>query len=190
MLSVAAVLASYLSGSIPTGFLVARARGVDIRTAGSGNIGATNVARTLGKPLGALVLLVDALKGFVPVALAAPRLTDGWVALVGLAAILGHVFPVWLRFRGGKGVATGLGVFTAVAPLPTLAAVGAYLLVVATTRISSLGSLVAMSALLVGMIIDGQAAPRLALGVAAGLLIVIRHRENIRRLLRSEERKV
>src|SRR5262245_17914811 len=100
MAPVFAIAASYLAGTIPTGLLVARARGVDIRSVGSGNIGATNVARALGKKLGALVLALDALKGFLPVALAAPHLSEPWVALVGLAAIVGHIFPVWLRFRG------------------------------------------------------------------------------------------
>jgi acyl phosphate:glycerol-3-phosphate acyltransferase len=190
MLAIAAVLAGYLAGSLPTGVIVARARGIDIRAAGSGNIGATNVARTLGKPLGALVLALDALKGFLPVFLMATRLPDGWLALVGLAAILGHVFPVWLRFRGGKGVATGLGVFAALAPLPALAAVAAYVLVVATSRISSLGSLTATSTLLVGMLLSRHSPPQIALALAVWLLIVIRHRENIRRLLRREERKV
>src|SRR5262249_23957567 len=118
MIAVGAVLAGYLVGTLPTGLLVARARGVDIRTVGSGNIGATNVARALGKKLGGLVLAVDALKGFLPTFLAARAgLAPEIVAAVGLATILGHIFPLWLRFRGGKGVATGLGVFLAVAPV-------------------------------------------------------------------------
>src|SRR5215467_4882779 len=106
---VGAVVGSYLVGSIPTGLLIARARGIDIRSVGSGNIGATNVARALGKKVGLLVLFLDALKGFLPT-FAATRtdFSDAVVAAVGLAAIVGHVLPVWLRFRGGKGVATGL----------------------------------------------------------------------------------
>src|SRR5688500_11562142 len=125
MIEAAAVVGSYLAGSIPFGLVVARARGVDIRAVGSKNIGATNVARALGKKLGALVLFLDALKGLLPTLVArhALHLDDNLVALVGLAAILGHVFPVWLRFRGGKGVATALGVFAALTPVAAAASV-------------------------------------------------------------------
>ena len=190
MLPVAMVVGAYFLGTIPTGLLLARARGVDIRTVGSGNIGATNVARALGKRLGALVLFLDAVKGFAPVALAIPRLEEPWVAAVGLAAILGHVFPIWLRFKGGKGVATGLGVFVALAPYAALAAVVVYGLVVWLSRISSLGSLTATTALLGGMVIGRQSIPRIALAGVVWILIVWRHRENIRRLIRREETRV
>jgi glycerol-3-phosphate acyltransferase PlsY len=189
---IAAVAGSYLAGSIPFGLLVARARGVDIRTVGSKNIGATNVARTLGKPLGALVLLLDALKGLLP-ALAARHLLhldETWVALVGLFAILGHVFPIWLRFRGGKGVATALGVFAALAPIPAAAAVGVYAVVVLLTRISSLGSLLGATTLLGTMLALRAPTAVLALGIAVWLLVVVRHRDNIRRIIRREERSV
>jgi glycerol-3-phosphate acyltransferase PlsY len=185
-----AVLGGYLLGSIPTGLLLARTRGVDIRGVGSGNIGATNVARTLGKRLGAVVLAFDALKGYGPT-LAALRLLAPEVACaVGLAAILGHVFPVWLRFRGGKGVATGLGVFVALAPLASAIAVVCYVGVVLATRLSSLGSLVATTALLVGMAVTERPPPMLVLGAVVWLLIVIKHRGNIRRLIRGEESRV
>jgi acyl phosphate:glycerol-3-phosphate acyltransferase len=190
MIAVAAVLASYLVGTIPTGLLVARARGVDIRAVGSGNIGATNVARSLGKKLGALVLVVDALKGFLPTFFAA---CAGWppelVAAVGLATIVGHIFPVWLRFRGGKGVATGLGVFLAVAPVASLCAVAAYAAAVWLTRISSVGSLVGTTVLVGGMFVTARPPPLLVLGVAAWLLIIVRHRGNIGRIIRGEERR-
>ena len=187
---VATIVASYFLGSIPTGVLVARARGVDIRTVGSGNIGATNVSRNLGKKLGALVLLFDAAKGFVPVFLAARWMPPEVVAAAGFAAIAGHVFPVWLKFRGGKGVATGLGVFAAVAPLPTAGAVIVYLVTVLVTRISSVGSLAATTALAAGIWIHHSAPAYIALGIAVWLLIVVRHRSNIRRLIRREEGKV
>ncbi len=186
----AAIVASYLIGSLPTGLLVARARGVDIRALGSGNIGATNVARTLGKKLGALVLLIDALKGFVPVLVAGRWLDEVALAAVGLAAILGHVFPVWLRFRGGKGVATALGVFAALAPIPAAAAVLVYLVAFLITRISSVGSLLAATALLAGMVIAREPPAWLALGGAVWLLILVRHRDNLRRLFRRQEGKV
>jgi acyl phosphate:glycerol-3-phosphate acyltransferase len=185
-----AVIGAYLSGTIPTGLLVARARGVDIRTVGSGNIGATNVARALGKKWGAFVLVLDALKGFAPVMLAAPRVPEPWLAAVGIAAILGHVFPVWLRFRGGKGVATALGVFIALAPIAAACGVVVYAGVYAATRISSVGSLLATTVMLGVMVATHQSASRLALAVAAWLLIVVRHRDNIRRLIRREEKKL
>jgi glycerol-3-phosphate acyltransferase PlsY len=188
---VAMIAGAYLLGSIPTGLLLARAKGVDIRAVGSGNIGATNVSRTLGKRLGALVLVLDAVKGLAPV-LAARflRLGDEAMAAVGLAAILGHVFPVWIRFRGGKGVATALGVFAALSPLPAAAGVLIYLAAVLVTRISSVGSLLGATGLLGAMVIVKEPPPTLLLGAAVWALILIRHRGNIRRLLRREEGKV
>jgi len=186
-----AILAGYLAGTLPTGVLVARWKGVDIRQVGSGNIGATNVARTLGKPLGALVLAVDALKGFLP-AWGAIRLgAPPWVvALVGLAAILGHVLPVWLRFRGGKGVATAFGVFLAVAPVAALCSFALYFGIYLAFRISSLGSLASSTAMVGAMLATGRPTPYVALATAAWLLILFRHRGNIRRLIRREERKI
>jgi acyl phosphate:glycerol-3-phosphate acyltransferase len=190
-LAVAALIGSYLLGTIPNGLLVARARGIDIRTVGSGNIGATNVARALGKKLGFLVLFLDALKGFVPTFLALRAgLADEIVAGVGLAAILGHVFPIWLRFRGGKGVATGLGVFLALAPVAALISVVSYALIVLVTRISSLGSLVGATALIIGMVVTARPPVVLALAVAAWLIVVIRHRANIVRIIRGKEGKL
>ena len=148
----AAVLAAYLVGSIPTGYLIGRRRGVDVRTQGSGNIGATNVARTMGKRLGILVLVLDALKGAAP--LAAWRAADLAIHLdgridpylftaVGLAPIVGHCFPVWLRFRGGKGVATALGVFLVADPILIAIGLALYAIIYAMTRIVSIGSLTA-----------------------------------------------
>src|SRR5207253_1319534 len=139
----AAVLAGYLAGSIPFGVLFARARGVDLQKFGSGNIGATNAARALGKRVGAVVLLCDAAKGYAPTLAArawlAPRLDAGeaWAAGVGLAAFAGHLASPWLRFRGGKGVATALGVFLALAPAQTGAAAALFVVLYAVTRISS-----------------------------------------------------
>jgi glycerol-3-phosphate acyltransferase PlsY len=190
MLSVALCAAAYLAGSIPFGLLIARAGGVDIRAAGSGNIGATNVARVLGKPLGVLVLVLDAAKGFGPtfaaLRLAGPRVA----AIAGILAIVGHVFPVWLRFRGGKGVATGLGVFLALAPMEAGVSVAVYAVVVGIGRISSVGSLCAGAALLGAMYAWSEPPEILALGGAAFALIVWRHRGNIGRLLRREEKRV
>ncbi len=188
----AAVLLGYLAGSLPTGVLVARARGVDLTQVGSGNIGATNVARALGKKLGVLVLLVDALKGYLPIALARAAFAGDpalptLVAAVGLAAIAGHVFPIWLRLRGGKGVATACGVFLAIAPLPAAAAFGLWIAIFAAKRIASLASLTAATALPIALAVHGEPPATLALGGTAWLVIVVRHRSNIRRLLRRDE---
>jgi glycerol-3-phosphate acyltransferase PlsY len=182
----------YLAGSFPTGVVVARIRGVDITHVGSGNIGATNVARALGKKLGALVLLVDAAKGFAPVYLARLvwHLPDEVVAGVALLAILGHVFPVWLKFKGGKGVATGLGAFLALDPVAAAIAVGVWLMLYGLFRISSLGSLVAAISIPLTMAVRNAPRPYLVLAGIVLALVLFRHRGNIRRLLKHEESKV
>jgi glycerol-3-phosphate acyltransferase PlsY len=136
------VLVAYLLGSFPTGVLLARARGVDLRKVGSGNIGATNVGRALGRGWGVLVLVIDAAKGFLPVFLAKLLGQGPWVlAAVGLAALLGHSFSVFLRGKGGKSVATALGAALAIAPLPALGSLALYLILLVTLRISSVGSI-------------------------------------------------
>jgi glycerol-3-phosphate acyltransferase PlsY len=190
-----AMAVGYLAGSIPFGVLFARARGVDLQQAGSGNIGATNAARVLGKKIGAIVLLCDALKGFGPVfAVRLLWLDATWgpevIAAVGLLAILGHVLPVWLRFKGGKGVATGFGVFLAIAPLAALAAFVVYATVYAIWRISSIGSLTSATAFVIVVAALGLPRPFLGLAAAAWLVILVKHRDNIRRLLRREEKKI
>lgn len=181
---------AYLAGSLPTGVLVARARGVDIRAHGSGNMGATNVARTLGKKLGLLVLVVDAAKGYGPTFLALWLPRSPWVcAAVGLVAVLGHVFPVWLRLRGGKGVATLLGVFLALAPAATGCAALLYGLAFALTRIGAVGSLTATAGLpLLVWLFDGPLST-LVLAIALFAFIAFTHRSNIARLLRGREHK-
>ena len=192
----ALMVVGYLAGSIPFGLVLAKAlAGTDVRTAGSGNIGATNVARVVGRRLGAVVLLLDALKGFAPVfmasrlplppALAAERLlVEG---LVALAAVLGHCHPVWLRLRGGKGVATGLGVV--LAHRPGLAAMGLVVfgLTVLVVRRVSAGSLAAVCALLIALFAVGPRDVTLMPLVLCLALIVVRHRDNIRRLRRGTE---
>lgn len=180
---------AYLFGGVPFGFLLARARGVDIRTVGSGNIGASNVARTLGRAWGVLVLALDAGKGLAPVLVARRLALPEWaLAGAGLAAVLGHTFSPFLGFRGGKGVATGLGVALGIAPLAALAAFGVYLLVFLPWRISSLGSLAAAISFPLFMWLFGQASWwNLAFGALAAGLIVVRHRSNIARLLRGDE---
>lgn len=187
------IASAYLFGAIPFGLLVAKlVAGVDVRQAGSGNIGATNVARSAGKGLGALTLLLDAAKGAAPVLIAdrVLHLADGWVVAAGFAAVLGHVFPIYLRFRGGKGVATGLGVFLALSPFSTLIAVGVFGLVYAASRFVSLGSLCGAAALTVSTwFIDGR---REVFGLAllVTLLILVRHQGNIRRMLQHREQGI
>ena len=186
-------LGAYLGGSIPTGMLVARARGVDLRGVGSGNIGATNVARALGRGFAIAVLLGDALKGFVPVFVGRtllPQLPPGAVALAGLAAIVGHMFTIFLRGRGGKGVATSLGVALAISPPAALCGFALYILVYLTLRISSVGSLLGMwSFPAFAVLLGGVPRPYLALSIGTALLVTLRHRANIARLLRGEEKR-
>jgi acyl phosphate:glycerol-3-phosphate acyltransferase len=189
--AIAFVVGSYLLGSIPTGLLVGRARGVDVRAVGSGNIGATNVARALGKPWAILVLLCDALKGFLPVWGARRLLPEAgptFVAVAGLATIVGHMFTIFLRGRGGKGVATSLGVSLGLSPVIGLACLGIYGATYAVTRLSSLGSLLGIWAFpVIAAVHGGMARPYVALSLAVAALVTLRHRRNIANLLRREE---
>ena len=191
---------SYLLGSIPFGYLLVRIfRGEDVRLSGSGNIGATNVSRK-SPLLGGLTLLLDAAKGTAAVMLsyvvadhreAIPTLEQA--ALGALFAVLGHVFPVWLKFRGGKGVATGLGAFALLAPKAILVAVGFFIVVVLITRYVSLGSITAVAVfpLAAGLIRQFYLSPvALALMSVASLLILIKHRDNMRRLWAGTESRL
>ncbi|HUK65901.1 MAG TPA: glycerol-3-phosphate 1-O-acyltransferase PlsY [Anaeromyxobacteraceae bacterium] len=197
------VLAGYFAGSVPFGLVLTRLiTGEDVRRVGSGNIGASNVTRAAGKAAGALTLLFDAAKAAVPMLLArsfsggGPRgelLTLG----VGLAAFFGHLYPVWLRFRGGKGVATALGVFLVLAPLPSALALLAFAAVYAKTRIPALGSLVGTAVCCLGTFVQtflrlGREAflsplPWVVLALSA--VIVLRHRSNIARLKQGKEHR-
>ena len=192
LLSAALLVAAYLAGSLPFGLWIARARGIDIRTVGSGNIGATNVARSLGKKLGALVLLLDAAKGALPVVGAWWLIAHGHApreALVaaGLAAVIGHCFPLWLRFSGGKGVATALGVFLVLDPLSTLACVVVFAAAYGVWRIASVGSLLGAAAMPLALWWRGAEAWDLVLTGAMVAVIVFRHRDNLTRLRRGAE---
>jgi glycerol-3-phosphate acyltransferase PlsY len=182
---------AYVAGSVPFGLIVARAKGIDLRAVGSGNIGATNVARALGKGWAITVLFLDAAKGFVPVMLGRRLgLPPQYVAIAGVAAIVGHMFTIFLRGRGGKGVATSLGVALALSPLAALCAFGLYVVAYAATRLSSVGSLLGLwSFPLFGTLLGGLPRPYLALATIAAILVTIRHRENIARLVRGEEKK-
>lgn len=189
MLTVLALLIAFLVGSIPTGVIVARARGVDLRKVGSGNIGATNVRRALGTRWAALVLIADAAKGGVPVVLAERLESDPWLpALVGLCAVLGQIFSVFLRGRGGKGVATSLGAGLALAPLPAAACAVVFVVCFALFRIASVGSLAAVAAYpLLLWLFQVATLPRLSFAFAVLVLVFVRHRENLARLLRGQE---
>jgi len=194
MIAAALVVLGYLAGSIPFGLVLVRmAHGVDVRERGSGNIGATNVARVAGKGLGVLVLALDALKGALPVLLARALVTPGSVvpAAVGLAAFAGHVAPPWLGFRGGKGVATALGVLAVLAPRAALAGAVTYALVFVALRISSVGSLLAgVVALAVVWLVPGTPLASAALTSVLFLAMLWTHRGNIGRLLRRGEPRV
>jgi len=197
-LGLAVLLAAggYLAGAIPFGYLYGRlVLGVDVRRIGSGNIGGTNVARAGGKGHGIAVIVLDALKAVVPILLArrllagAPRAELG-VVVVAVAAFVGHLFPVWLGFKGGKGVATALGIFAVLAPWAALAGTAAWLVAYAAVRISSVGSLTGTVVCVAGtFVVHGPASPVSWAGVVLGLLIFLRHRENIRRILSGEEKR-
>ncbi len=190
------VLGGYLAGSIPFGYVLGRlVLGVDVRKVGSGNIGGTNVARAGGKALGVTVIVLDALKAIVPILVARWLLGDAphaelLVVAVALAAFVGHLFPVWLAFQGGKGVATALGIFAVLAPWAALAGVAVYLLAYGATRISSVGSLAGtVACATTTFLLNGPARPASWAGVALAALIFLRHRENIRRILSGEEKR-
>jgi len=191
------VAVSYLQGSIPFGYLLVRVfRGEDVRKSGSGNIGATNVSRK-SPALGVLTLVLDGLKGSAAVMLAVflcgrrgPPAPYRVMALAALFAVVGHMFPMWLKFRGGKGVATGLGSFVMIAPKAVLIAAGVFVAIVLAFRYISLGSIVAVATfpVLAWVLHEyGHAWRALAFMSLASLLIVARHHENIRRLLAGTE---
>jgi glycerol-3-phosphate acyltransferase PlsY len=214
-------IGAYLLGSIPTGYLVARSKGIDIRQTGSGNIGATNVFRILGTGPGILVLLVDALKGYVACAFLCPLIYNGltphhsdmfipfqqepihiqmkYKVVAGICAILGHVFSCWLKFKGGKGVATSGGVFFALTWQATSIALVVWIILVAITRYVSVGSIAAAAVLPIatwfippiGQDFDHRRSWLLeSITIAAGLMVIIKHRSNLQRLRTGTEKKI
>jgi glycerol-3-phosphate acyltransferase PlsY len=190
--SVLPILMGYGVGSLPLGYLVAnRAKGVDLRRVGSGNVGAANVYRTAGLALALIVVLVDVAKGASSVFFAA-RLTTGAADPIaaGVAAIIGHVYPVWLRFHGGKGVATACGVFWMLAPLATAVSATVFVIVVWLTRYVSLGSIVATLALPPLAWFTDKSIPVVIGAAVAAALIVQRHHANLARLQRGSERRL
>lgn len=184
--------AAYLLGSVPFAIVLVRLfRGVDVRTQGSGNAGATNVLRTAGKGLAVGTMVLDVGKGAAAVFLMQQVTFDArWLGGAAVAAVLGHVFPVWFSFRGGKGVATAIGGFVMLAPWAVLAVVGVFLLVVAATRLVSLGSVTAACLLPLAMRLLGAPDAEIAAAAAATLILLISHRANIGRLLGGTERRL
>ena len=192
------VIIAYLIGSIPFGYLIVRAKGGgDVRDTGSGGTGATNVSRRAGKAAGVVTLILDALKGAIAVIIAQLMLKGDdttWLpAAAAIAVIVGHVFPVWLRFRGGKGVATGVGVFLVLAPLAVLFAGVIFVTVVALTKYVSLGSILAAATIPLFVwlfVLEVDLRPLLAASITGALLIVFAHRGNIARLLSGTEPRI
>lgn len=192
-------LVAYLLGSIPTGFLVAKARGVDIRAVGSGNIGAANTFRAVGKIAGIIVLLIDALKGFVAVeasnlilnyfGVAEPD-RENYRIIAGIFAVLGHNYTCWLHFKGGKGIATSGGVYLALAPLAVLYALVAFILGFVLTRFTSVGSILAAIALPTAVWFTKDNWTLRIVTIVLGVLALLRHRTNIKRLIAGTENRV
>jgi glycerol-3-phosphate acyltransferase PlsY len=182
---------SFFLGSIPFGYVIGKLKGVDVRKHGSGNIGATNVSRVLGKKWGAFVLFLDALKGAVPVLIV--KLSGyplEYQVLAGFLAILGHCFSPFMKFRGGKGVATGLGVFLVVSPLVTLIAALIFFAVFFTTRYVSLSSIIAALSFPVIFKVLKSSSPSVSLLLfLTAFTVVAKHHQNIKRLLKGEEKK-
>jgi len=185
------VIFAYLLGSVPTGYILGSLAGVDVRKAGSGNVGATNVARVVGKRHGIFTLVADIAKGFVPVVIALNLgLTSTATAFVGVAAFLGHLYPVFLRFQGGKGVATALGVFLGLSPWTTLVLMPIFVLVILATRVVSLSSMVAAASAPIVFWLLTSSPILTGTSVFIALMIILRHRGNIQRLLSGTEPRV
>lgn len=198
------ILISYLIGSIPFGYVIAFVKGVDIRKEGSGNIGATNVGRVLGRKYGIIIFILDLLKGFLAVFLIPliisdvkyPATPDNLVVcLCGLGVVLGHVFPVYIGFKGGKAVATGFGVFLWLAPLPILIVFAVWISVVALTRYVSLGSVICVFAM-IGIIMGFNEGPfgsgifLTALSIMIAIIIIFKHISNIQRIIAGTESRI
>ncbi|HEX2835947.1 MAG TPA: glycerol-3-phosphate 1-O-acyltransferase PlsY [Thermoanaerobaculia bacterium] len=209
MLPLALILAAYLLGSIPFSFLVVKLMaGKDVREHGSRNVGATNVARTAGRMAGILALLLDIAKGWAAVAVArwivsSPswpfsvgtqpwEMREMWIALAGLLAVLAHMFPLWLRFHGGKGVATSAGVILALDPLVLLAAILVFAIVLLVFRYVSLASMVTAAALpvLFRFLVQGAPYWRVVMSIALAIAVIVKHHSNIARIVDGTERKL
>jgi len=186
-----AILAGYLAGSVPFAFLLARRAGIDVRREGTRTVGAANVLRNTGVGRALLVTLLDVAKGAAPVGLAlASTGGNGVAALTGAAAIVGHIYPVWLRFHGGKGVAVAAGVFAVLTPIATAIALTLFLVIVSATRYVSLGSVAATLALPPAAWLTGAPSVVVAASAGTAALILFRHRANLSRLTHGTERRL
>lgn len=196
-------LLAYLLGGIPNSFLAGKLRGIDIRTQGSGNVGATNALRVLGTTTGVIVLLLDAFKGVAAILIGSYllghytslELSSLYRLLLGLTAILGHVFSIYLKFKGGKGVATAAGVYAVLSPISLLIALGSFIIVVWISRYVSLGSIIAATILVISELVrnvlnDFSYVPTLILTVLLAIFIIVKHKSNIGRLLNGTENKI
>jgi glycerol-3-phosphate acyltransferase PlsY len=191
MLGVSLMLLGYVLGSVPTGYLVGRVLGVDVRKVGSGNIGTANVLRAAGKRAAVLTLAGDMLKGFVPVVIARLLVSNHWlIAAVAFAAVVGHCWPVFLRFKGGKAVATGAGTTIGLAPILGLGLFAFWWAIVLLSRYTSLGAISVMVVSPVVFWLSGQPLPYVLYTIVGGALVLWRHRENARALIKGTERKV
>ena len=192
MKQIVVVIVAYLIGSIPFGYLIVRGKiGADIRQTGSGGTGATNVSRRAGKIAGLVTLVLDALKGSAAVFLTARVTHSDWlIAAAAVAVLVGHIFPVWLGFRGGKGVATGAGVFLVLAPVALLCAGVLFLAIVFFTRYVSLGSVIGATTIPLFVWLQSDSRPLLIAAILGALLIVFAHRGNIGRLVQGTEAQI
>jgi len=185
------LVVAYLIGGIPFGYLLVRLKsGEDVRSMGSGNIGATNVLRTSGRTVAVATLLLDIAKGFFAVWLMARLSADspGWTSLAALAVMAGHAYPVWLKFRGGKAVASFIGAFLYLTPIPLVATLLVFVIVVAVTRHISMGSIIAAASLPLATWLISHPHPSIVLAsLIAGAFIVVRHRTNIQRIRAGKE---
>lgn len=205
---ISAVAAAYILGSIPSGYLAGRIKGIDIREHGSGNVGATNVMRTLGKVPGAAVLIVDAAKGllavtilyhffFAPLTIALPSIlrhptlfANIFQIALGAAAIAGHMWSIFTNFKGGKGVATAACVALGIDPTIALCALGAFLIALLISRHVSLGSITAVAAASILTVVLGRTLPTIVFILTVCTIVILRHKENIKRILKGTERKI
>jgi glycerol-3-phosphate acyltransferase PlsY len=187
---VGAILLGYAMGSVPFAFLLARRAGIDVRVAGSGNVGAANVLRTSGLPLGVTVMVLDIGKGAASVLTAyAAAGTVSSMAAAGAAAIVGHIYPVWLRFHGGKGVAVAAGAFAVLAPIATIAASAVFFATVWLSRLVSLGSMAATVTLPSAAWLTGAPPAVVSAAIGSAALILFRHRANMRRIAGGTEQR-
>lgn len=211
LFSMIALGLAFLSGSMPTALLMGKAKGIDLRTQGSGNLGATNALRVLGKPWGIACLLIDALKGWLPATLFAGQLSASidaspgeigdvmlahpeWTLVLGLMAVAGHMFSPWVGWKGGKGVATSLGAFLAVAPMPVLICFGIGIVLIAATGYVSLASITGAGLLAILIFVFSAPGERpwavIVIAAVLGAFVIWKHRENIQRLVEGRENKV